>query len=502
MYRKTTGQIRISDDFFLPFGVKLNKDNRWVKLEALIPWWELEDKYAKCFRRTNRGEKALSVRVALGTLIIQTKLNLTDRETVNQIKENPYLQYFLGFDQYNDTRPPFDPSLIVHFRKRLTEDIMIEINEQIAMAAIEAEETAKPKKKTNKKDDDDTQGGPDGSGSTDSECQKEPENKGQLILDATCAPADIHYPTDVRLLNEAREKLEDIIDTLHQPDAGILKKPRTYRKEARKNYLGLEKQRKKAHKAIRKVIGKQLGYVRRNLETIDRYLEKTDREQLLSRRQRDNLKTIRVLFEQQLFMHKNRTHSVENRIVSITQPHIRPIVRGKAGADVEFGCKVMTSVVNGYSFVERMSFDSFNEGTLLKEAVENYKERFGCYPESVMADTIFRNRDNLAYLKLHGIRISGPRLGRPAKSLVKAVRAQERLDTGIRNAIEGTYGNAKRKQGLSRIKAKLEITATTSIALQFLVLNLEKRLRFLLAHFLFVFSRCFWGPRSAALANY
>ena len=104
MYRKTTGQIRISDDFFLPFGGKLNKDNRWVKLEALIPWWELEDKYAKCLRRTNRGEKALSVRVALGTLIIQTKLNLTDRETVNQIMENPYLQFFLGFDRYNDTR--------------------------------------------------------------------------------------------------------------------------------------------------------------------------------------------------------------------------------------------------------------------------------------------------------------------------------------------------------------------------------------------------------------
>ena len=498
MYRKTTGQIRISDDFFLPFGGKLNKDNRWVKLEALIPWWELEDKYAKCFRRTNRGEKALSVRVALGTLLVQTKLNLTDRETVNQIMENPYLQYFLGFDRYNDTRPPFDPSLIVHFRKRLTEDIMIEINERIALAAIEAEEATKPKK-SNKKDDDHT---PKGSGGGDDpESQQATENKGQLILDATCAPADIHYPTDVRLLNEAREKLEDIIDTLHQPDAGILTKPRTYRREARKNYLGLEKQRKKAYKAIRKVIGKQLGYVRRDLDIVDRYLQDPDRERLLSRRQRDNLGTIRILYAQQHQMYTSRTHSVENRIVSITQPHIRPIVRGKAGADVEFGCKIMTSVVNGYSFVERMSFDSFNEGTLLKEAVENYRERFGCYPEAVMADTIYRNRDNLAFLKLHGIRISGPRLGRPAKSLLKAVRAQERLDTGIRNSIEGTYGNAKRKQGLSRIRAKLEITATTSIALQFLVLNLEKRLRFLLAHFLFVFSRCLWRPKSVALAN-
>lgn len=499
MYHKATGQIRISDDFFLPFGGKLNKDNRWVRLEALIPWWEIEDKYAKCFRSTNRGEKALSVRVALGTLLIQTKLKLTDRETVNQIMENPYLQYFLGFDRYNDTCPPFDPSLIVHFRKRLTDDIMIEINERIALAAIEAEEAAKPKK-IKKKNDNNTPKGPEGSGVDDAKAAEEPENKGQMILDATCAPADIHYPTDLHLINEAREKLEDVIDTLHQPDAGILTKPRTYRKEARKNYLGLEKQRRKARNAIRRVIGKQLGYVRRNLETIDRYLQNKDREQLLSRRQRDNLRTIRVLFEQQLYMHKNRTHTVENRIVSITQPHIRPIVRGKAGANVEFGCKIMTSVVNGYSFVERMSFDSFNEGTLLRSAVENYKERFGYYPESVMADTIFRNRDNLAYMKLLGIRISGPRLGRPAKSLVKAVRTQERLDSGIRNEIEGTYGTAKRKFGLSRIKAKLEVTATTSIALQFLVLNLERRLRVLLAHFLFAFSRCFWRPRSATTA--
>ena len=97
MYRDRTSQIRISDYFFLPFGGKLNKENRWVKLEALIPWWDLEELYARNFRRSNKGEPALSIRVALGSLIIQAKLNLTDRETVNQIMENPYLQYFIGY---------------------------------------------------------------------------------------------------------------------------------------------------------------------------------------------------------------------------------------------------------------------------------------------------------------------------------------------------------------------------------------------------------------------
>jgi hypothetical protein len=466
----------------------------------LIPWWELEDKYAKCFKHSNKGEKAYSVRVALGTLIIQAKLNLTDRETVNQIMENPYLQYFLGFDRYNDRKPPFDPSLIVHFRKRLPEDIMIEINERIARGFIEAEEAGKKNKKKN--DDDNSPKGSDGSGcgSEDASNQEEPKNKGNLILDATCAPADIHYPTDVRLLNEAREKLEDIIDTLHRPDTGIRIKPRTYRKEARKNYLSLEKQRRKPIKAIRKVIGKQLAYVRRDLEIIDSYLLEADRQKLLSRRQQSNLDIIRILYEQQLFMRQNKVHKVENRIVSITQPHIRPIVRGKAGAEVEFGCKVLTSVVNGYSFVERMSFNSFNEGTFLIEAVENYRERFGYYPEAVMADTIFRTRENLSDLKSKGIRLSGPKLGRPAKNLLKTARAQEMLDSGIRNGVEGTYGTAKRKHGLSRIKTKLQDTSETSIVLQFLVLNLERRLRVLLAHFLFVFSRCFGNPNSASPA--
>ncbi len=481
MYQKTTGQIRMSDDFFLPFGGKLNRENRWVKLEALIPWWEFEDKYAECFKRTNKGEKAFSVRVALGTLIIQSKLNLTDRETVNQITENPYLQYFLGYECYEDRKPPFDPSLIVHFRKRLTDDILIEINERIAMADMEDKETKD-------KDDDES---PKGSDQSDKgpKNQNQSKNKGKLLIDATCAPADIHYPTDIRLINEAREKLEDIIDTLHQPDIGSSIKPRTYRKEARKNYLGIEKQRRKSLKAIRKVIGKQLGYVRRDLEIIDRYLQNSNRIILLSKRQKNNLETIRMLYQQQLHMYKQRVRTVENRIVSITQPHLRPIVRGKAGANVEFGCKILTSVVNGYSFVERMSFNSFNEGSFLIEAVENYKKRFGRYPEAVMADTIFRNRNNISWLKSKGIRISGPKLGRPPKKITIAKKMQERTDAGIRNAIEGTYGNAKRKYGLGRIRTKLEGTTESAIVLQFLVLNLEKRLRSFYAHFLFMFPR-------------
>jgi transposase, IS5 family len=195
------------DDFFLPFGGKLNKNNRWVKLAAIIPWWEFEDRYAACFKSFGKGEKAYTVRVALGSLLIQTKLGMPDREIVNQIMENPYLQYFLGYERYDDSKPPFDASLLVHFRKRLSKDILIVVNELIAKQAT-AE--AMPKKK-DKDDDSGKVSGDDGSnscGSGNKEASAENDNCGFLLLDATCAPSDIRYPTDLRLLNEAREKLE------------------------------------------------------------------------------------------------------------------------------------------------------------------------------------------------------------------------------------------------------------------------------------------------------
>src|SRR5699024_11516701 len=101
------------------------------------------------------------------------------------------------------------------------------------------------------------------------ETQRTPtSNQGKLLSDATCAPSAIAYPTDVNLLNEAREKLEGIIDTLHAPLVGLQRKPRTYRRKARKQYLALSKQRQPSTDKIRKGIHQQLGYVRRNLKQV------------------------------------------------------------------------------------------------------------------------------------------------------------------------------------------------------------------------------------------
>lgn len=308
------------------------------------------------------------------------------------------------------------------------------------------------------------------------------EKKGNLILDATVAPSDITYPTDVKVLNSSRENTEDIIDTLHEPDTGTKKKPRTYRAKARKNYLGIEKKRRKTIKAIKVAIKSQLSYVKRNLKIIENYLkENPDRMELLSNAQKNKLETIKKIYEQQKYMFENDVKKVDDRIVSVSQPYIRPIVRGKAGKKVEFGSKLLTSVVDGYSFVDLMSFDSYNEGCHLQESVEKYRDRFGYYPEAVMADTIFRTKDNRAFLKNLDIRMSGPRLGRPPKDKEKskAIKKQEKEDFGIRNNVEASYGVAKRKYSLGLIKSKTEITTNSEIAIQFLAMNLGRLLKVL-----------------------
>lgn len=485
MFRKLENQLYL-EEFVLPFEGKLRADNRWVKLSKIIPWHTIEDRYARLFTK-KRGQKAKSVRMALGALLIQEKCGFTDREIVEQITENPYLQYFIGLREYQD-KPPFDPSLMVYFRKRFDAETLKAINEEICCAAQKAEE---------KKDDDDNKPEPpsnsnkaeDGATSNQEENSSFEiyrENKGKLILDATCAPADIRYPTDISLLNEAREKLDDIIDTVHKTLGKPGKRPRTYRQNARKDYLRIARNKKPGKKAIRKAIGKQLRYVGRNLRAVDRLLTQAVDGHGLSKKQQENLSTIQKVYEQQHHMHTHRTHKIDDRIVSISQPHVRPIVRGKAKADVEFGAKIAISIVDGYAHVEKLSWDAFNEGITLKQSAESYRKRNGCYPEVIQADTIYRNRENLRYCEKHGIRLSGPRLGRPLvdKEKQKEQKRLERQDASERNAVEGKFGEGKRRYSLARIMARLKDTAESVICLQFLVMNLEHRLRVLLSYLL------------------
>lgn len=472
MYRKDNAHQMKFENFYLPFGGKLRSDNRWVILSRQIPWQKIEQEYARHFEGSDTGTVAKPARLALGALIIKERLGLTDRETVLQIRENPYLQYFLGFPEYSD-ESPFDPSLMVTFRKRFSKESLARINDAIVFKARPSQEQ--------KRDTD--------SGSDDNDSRP---NSGKLMMDATCTPADITYPTDLKLLNEAREKTEQIIDAMHAPFIGRRRKPRTYRQKARKDYLAIARQKKPSARKIRKAIRKQLGYVHRNLKTIEK-MASEGLLKLLSRRLYRLLLVSQELYRQQLWMYQQKCRSIGDRIVSIYQPQVRPMVRGKAGVSVEFGAKISVSLVDGMSFVDTLSWDAFNESGDLIMQIESYKERFGCYPKSVHVDKIYRTRDNRRYCKKHGIRISGPPLGRPkqvtesSKKVLAQARRQQRRDELDRNAIEGKFGQGKRRFTLDRIMAKLAETSEAVIIVSFIVMNLE---RILSEIFLFVWILC------------
>ena len=441
MYKYDNGQISI-DEFGQPVGMKLNENNRWVKKSMMIPWEGIERRYADLFVN-GKGNVAKPLRLALGACLIQEEYGYADVEITLQIQECAYLQYFCGYKAYDDSKLPFDPSLMVYFRKRLTVEILGEINEMI----LTGQERKDPSDK-------DTHDGEDG-------------NRGTLIVDATCAPSQIKYPQDTALLNEAREFTETLIDVLHTPGT---KKPRTYRKNAHKDYMSIVRSRKPGGKKIRKAIGKQLNYLSRNLKSIDTLLENGG---TLNSQQQFKLDTIRHVYTQQKTMYDTRTHSISDRIVSISQPWIRPIVRGKAGKSVEFGAKLDISVVNGLTRLECCSFDAYNEATKLKDVIERYRTRTGFYPSRILADKIYRNRDNLAYCKERGIRLAGPALGRPKKD-AQVDRAQNYLDECQRVEVERKFSLAKQKCGLGLITAKLEKTSFHCIAMSILLLNLRK----------------------------
>lgn len=450
------------NDFNQPLGLEMNPENRWIKMADQIPWTRIEEKYAQLFP-SNTGNVAKPLRMALGSLIIQTKYGFSDIELVEQLTENPYYQYFIGLPGYQKTAP-YDPSLLVSFRKRISAEMLIEANECL-LESVKEEDT-----KDEDKDDNDNNPTSDSNDSFGNQTnEEERKNSGTLIIDATCAPSNIRYPLDYSLLNEARIKLENMIDRFCADYT--LKKPRMSRVKARKNYLSLAKSKKPGIDKIRKTIRKQLGYVKRNLGFLYKFMSEgyapIKKEIAL-------LETIMTLYEQQLYMYENKIHKVENRIVSISQPYLRPIVRGKTKSPVEFGAKFDLSVdEKGHSRIEYLSFDAYNESTVLQDSIERYKQRTGHYPQRVLVDQIYRTRVNRSYCKSKGIRMSGPKLGRPSKNkdYDKAIEYQDNID---RIEVERKFSLSKRCYGLGLLRTKLKETTMTAISLSIFVTNLFK----------------------------
>ena len=432
--------------FNMACGMQLDMRNEWIRIAQQLPWRAWESLYIAMFP-SNTGNVAKPCRMVLGSLILQTRMGYTDRELVDQLLQNPYYQYFVGLVTFQHTAP-FTRTLLVEWRKRIDWQFAINANNLLCDAVPK---TFRFRKK-----------------------QGAATRYGTLIAtqicDATVAPQYIRYPQDTSLLNEARVKLETMIQFFCEKYG--FAKPRTYCRIAHKEYLAFARAKKPSGEKIRTAIGAQLGYVRRDLEYIDRFMQQGYAP---ATKFSDQIITIHLLYEQQKYMYDSKTHSVGSRIVSISQPYVRPVVRGKAKAPTEFGAKLHLSVdETGFGRIEHLSFDAFNEGPMLIEALNAYHYRNGYYPERVLVDKIYRTQDNIRFCNENGIRISGPKLGRPVtdENTLRKNRKTAAKDNTDRIEIERYFSTAKRRNGMGRIARKREDTSLSTIAMSVLVTNI------------------------------
>jgi hypothetical protein len=442
MIRYTSQYQTKIEDFCQLYQLNLNKDNRWIQLGSILPWDKMVSVYGKKLSM-NMGARTIDPRVVIGAFIVKHKLNISDQETIETIRENPYIQFFLGLDSLH-TDPLFSPSLFVEIRKRLGKESFDSFTTMIIEQGASI----------NKKED-----------------NKQVGNQGKLKIDATVADQYIRYPNDLGILNETRVNTEKQVDLLFAMSS-MRVKPRTYRRLAHRRYVSMTKKKKKQKSKLRMEIRYQLQCVERNLRHIDKLLDALGPSIPFGSVELKKLYVAHEVVRQQRHMYDHKVNRIDDRIVSVSQPHVRPIVRGKQGKDVEFGSKLGLSLFNGFTANQTLSWDAYHESVDLINQAESYKMILGYYPELIQADKLYWTNQNRNWCKERGIRMTATPKGRPVTKTA-AQKRKLRKEYAERNHIEGKIGNAKQVLSLNQIKAKLKSTSEAWVGAILFVMNLS-----------------------------
>ncbi len=455
----------------------LSKNNRWVKLGDTLPWDKIEKVYNSKLNNKKAGAPNKPARMVIGALIVKHKYNFSDVETIEEIRENAYLQYMLGLPAMTD-EPIFDPSLFVTIRKRLGSD-------DLNKFTLELMAVAQSKDKDDKKDDNQNSS----SNETVVDAQGR-EHKGTMKIDATCFNQEVRYPTDWDLLLDGIKLIHRYIKKLCKIYG--IKRPITHFSEALGAHRKLIKHKTKTKKNVKECKKYLLRYLYQDICTLLELVAKNDTNFLnaLTEKERKILNAVFTMYHQQDEMFRNDINRCDERIISLFQSFVRPIIRGKAGAKTEFGAKGGISVVNGYTFVDHISWSAYNEATDLIEQIKLFKERFGYLPQKVLADKIYMNRANRSLMKELGIEAAGRPLGRPSKVKNLDWEVKMKQASSERNEVEATIGTAKRVYRANNIRAKRSDTSETWIACCIFTKNVMKFLKGLLCAF---FSKMTYG---------
>lgn len=326
MYRPQDRTTRLLFPELFPFGGKLDERNRWLRIADLIPWQDLEDEYRKAFSDIGRPGK--DAQLVIGLLLLKHMTGLSDRELVAEVLENPYMQAFCGFRSMA-TGDVLDASTLAKIRGKLGLSFFRYMEEKTYEVLIERRIIRK---------------------------------KG-MLLDATVFPEAIKYPNDVGLLNDVREWLVRSIQKLGK--ALGVKRPRTYKRKARQEYLKFAKKKTKTKKTIARAKKAMLQYVRRNLGQMWELIETARRRRKkVYQAVRKRLLVAAEIFRQQREMYMKKTHRIADRIVSLHRPYVRPIKTGKQAKDTEFGAKGALMHIDGFLFLDHLKHEAFNESEL------------------------------------------------------------------------------------------------------------------------------------------
>lgn len=284
------------------------------------------------------------------------------------------------------------------------------------------------------------------------------KNLDTVYTDATCYESAMRYPTDAKLLWECIEKVYPMM-CMASRELGIHRMRTKYLDVARDN-MAYVKQRRHTQKRTRKMIRRLLGLLGKILAELRRLERENPHAGLFSSRQLTEIQTITKIYRQQRNHHEsgNAKESIPGRIVSVNKPHVRPIVRGKETKTVEFGPKSNNIQIDGISFIEKLSFNAFNEGSRLVHCIRLAEKLFGEKIAKVGGDGIYSGNENRSFCSGRGIETSFPQKGRKREATAAVSIVKKELARVRATAMEGSFGTQKEHYGLRRINGRTKKT--------------------------------------------
>ena len=401
------------------------------KLYKTIPFHKYEQAIPYTFPK--RGRKSwFDIRGGIGLMVLKSYYNCSDEKLIDQLNQNKMMQFFCGINLKVGQQIK-DSDVVSRWRIRLGKYLKsTEILNKLQLA--NASHWKGQMKQTNTN-----------------------------LADATCYESYVRYPTDVKLLWESVEYLYKQMKVISKYVG--LAKPRSKFKEQQRKYLFYQKSRRKTYKQTRKMIKSLLYLLNKYLQLLPGLIGELKRQETvrldlckLKTNFFSRLSTIKKVYTQQQIHFDYPKTKIKDRIVSLSKPYLRPIVRGKETKRVEFGMKVHEMQIDGINFIEHWSFSAFHEGIRLKKTLWKHQFLFKQKVNLFGGDQLYANNVNRRYCSKLKIQTCFKQKGKPRNDkAIKKQKKQIRQLIGKERAtrMEGSFGNKKNHYSLGKIKAKL-----------------------------------------------